>query len=188
MYQIYYILKWHSTCFGRSIGPSSGAQHCTYSKRHLSNTYCWLPARGYPLARRQQYLFDKYLLLYVQSWTPDDGRKDRPKHVEWHFKIKSIWYIGASSWFCNTVYLRIQLPVGNKYKQQQRSQLNLLETEITKGIMKSVTENWIMILTSLVSGYVYAETAFPKFKLLSNTQKNPILRILKPKNNDNCES
>jgi hypothetical protein len=22
------------------------------------------------------------LLLYVQSWTPDDGRKDRPKHVE----------------------------------------------------------------------------------------------------------
>ena len=20
--------------------------------------------------------------LYVQSWTPDDGRKDRPKHVE----------------------------------------------------------------------------------------------------------
>jgi hypothetical protein len=21
-------------------------------------------------------------MLYVQSWTPDDGRKDRPKHVE----------------------------------------------------------------------------------------------------------
>ena len=28
---------------------------------------------------RQRYLFDKCLLLYVQSWTPDDGRKDRPK-------------------------------------------------------------------------------------------------------------
>jgi len=29
------------------------------------------------------------LLLYVQSWTPDDGwRKDRPKHVECHSKIK----------------------------------------------------------------------------------------------------
>jgi len=27
-------------------------------------------------------------LLYVQSCTPDDGRKDRPKHVECHSKIK----------------------------------------------------------------------------------------------------
>ena len=40
------------------------------------------------LASRQQYLFDKCLLLYVQSCTPDDGRKDRPKHVECHFEIK----------------------------------------------------------------------------------------------------
>ena len=43
---------------------------------------------GYPLASRQQYLFDKCLSLYVQSWTADDGRKDRPKHVECHSKIK----------------------------------------------------------------------------------------------------
>jgi len=41
----------------------------------------------YLLASRQQYLFDKCLLLYVQSCTPDDGRKDRPKHVECHSKI-----------------------------------------------------------------------------------------------------
>jgi len=33
------------------------------------------------LASRQQYLFDKCLLLYVQSCTTDDGREDRPKHV-----------------------------------------------------------------------------------------------------------
>jgi len=33
------------------------------------------------LTSRQQYLFDKCLLQYAQSWTPDDGRKDRPKHV-----------------------------------------------------------------------------------------------------------
>jgi len=37
---------------------------------------------------REQYLFDKCLLLYVQSSTPDDGRKDRPKHVERYSKIK----------------------------------------------------------------------------------------------------
>jgi len=27
-------------------------------------------------------MFDIYLLQFVQSLTPDDGRKDRPKHVE----------------------------------------------------------------------------------------------------------
>ena len=48
---------------------------------------------------RQQYLFDICLLLYVKSWIPDDGRKDRPKYVECHSKIKQIWYICASSWF-----------------------------------------------------------------------------------------
>ena len=36
---------------------------------------------------RQILLSDKRLLLYVQSRTPDDGRKDRPKHVECHSKI-----------------------------------------------------------------------------------------------------
>jgi hypothetical protein len=28
------------------------------------------------------------MMLYVQSLTPDDGRKDRPKHVECCLKIK----------------------------------------------------------------------------------------------------
>jgi len=27
------------------------------------------------------------VVMYVQSWTPDDGRKDRPKHVDFHSKI-----------------------------------------------------------------------------------------------------
>jgi len=80
MYQIYFILEWHSTCFGRSFRPSSVVQD---SNRHLSNRYCCLLASGYevesttsyPLASRQQYMFDKCLLLYVQSSTTDDGRK-----------------------------------------------------------------------------------------------------------------
>ena len=33
----------------------------------------------------QQKAFVKQ--MYVQSWTADDGRKDRPKHVECHSKI-----------------------------------------------------------------------------------------------------
>jgi len=40
MYQIYFILEWHSTCFRRSFRPSTGVQDCTYSNRHLSNRYC----------------------------------------------------------------------------------------------------------------------------------------------------
>jgi hypothetical protein len=43
---------------------------------------------SYPLASGQQYLFDISLLVYVQSSTPDDGRKDHPKLVECHSKIK----------------------------------------------------------------------------------------------------
>jgi len=116
MYQIYFILKRRSTCFGRSFRPSSGVQDCIYSNRHLSNRYCCLLASAYQvasrqpylfdscmysfellmmdgktvrtLASRQQYLFDKCLLLYVQSWTADDGRNDRPKHVVCYSKIK----------------------------------------------------------------------------------------------------
>ena len=42
------------------------------------------------LASQQQYLFDKCLLLYVQSWTADDGRKGRPKHVECYSKWNKI--------------------------------------------------------------------------------------------------
>jgi len=44
MSQIYFILEWQSTCFGRSFRPSSGAQDFTYSNRHLSNRYCCLLA------------------------------------------------------------------------------------------------------------------------------------------------
>ena len=37
----------------------------------------WLLASKQP-----QNLYDIYLMLYVQSWTPDDGQKNRPKHTE----------------------------------------------------------------------------------------------------------
>jgi len=37
-----------------------------------------------PASKQSTNLYDIYMMLYVQSWTPDDGRKDRPKHVEWY--------------------------------------------------------------------------------------------------------
>jgi len=37
-----------------------------------------------PASKQSTNLYDVYLMLCVQSWTPDDGQKDRPKHVEWY--------------------------------------------------------------------------------------------------------
>ena len=51
------------------------------------------------LASSRQYLFDIRLLQYVQSLTPDDGRKDCPKQVEC-YSNKIILDIDASGWFC----------------------------------------------------------------------------------------
>jgi len=47
-----------------------------------------LSSISFPLESSQQNLSDIYLMLYVQSWAPDYGRKDRPKHVECYYKIK----------------------------------------------------------------------------------------------------
>jgi len=44
MYQVYFILKWHCTCFGRFFCPLSWVKDCTYSNRYLSNRYCCLKA------------------------------------------------------------------------------------------------------------------------------------------------
>jgi len=60
MYQIYFILEWLCTCFGRSFRPSSVVQDCTYSKQ-TDTAVCLL-------ANRQQYLFDICLLLYYWWW------------------------------------------------------------------------------------------------------------------------
>ena len=49
---------------------------------HTATGICQTDNATCMLASREQYL-----LLYVQSSTPDDGRKDRPKHVECYLKI-----------------------------------------------------------------------------------------------------
>ena len=50
-------------------------------------------------------MFDICLLQYVQSLTPDDGRNDRPKHVEC-YSNKINWDIDVSDWFCYRNILR----------------------------------------------------------------------------------
>jgi len=74
---IKFILFWSDTLH---VSDGLSVHHQEFETVHTATGICML-ASAYPLASRQQYLFDKSLLLYVQSRTPDDGRKDRPKHV-----------------------------------------------------------------------------------------------------------
>jgi len=41
-----------------------------------------------PLANSQHNLYDIYLFLCVQRWTPDDGQRNCPKYVEFYSKNK----------------------------------------------------------------------------------------------------
>jgi len=56
----------------------------------MSHGFCCLLAGGIliPLASSQQNLYDIYLLLFVQCWTPDDGQRNCPKHVDFYSKNK----------------------------------------------------------------------------------------------------
>ena len=76
---IFEFIEYHSTCFGRSFCPSPGVQDCTHSNRYMSYRLA-----DCLLSKQSANLYDIYLMLCVQSWTPDDGQKDRPKHVEWY--------------------------------------------------------------------------------------------------------
>jgi len=77
IFRVYWISLY---MFRRSFRPSSGVQDCTYSIRYMSHRFL-----DRMLACSQGTCGTWVnLMLYVQSWTPDDGRKDRPKPVEWY--------------------------------------------------------------------------------------------------------
>jgi hypothetical protein len=56
-----FILVKHSTCFGRSFHPSSGAQDCTCSNRHMSHSCCYLLLAG----TRINNWRNRYILLVL---------------------------------------------------------------------------------------------------------------------------
>ena len=79
-----------STCFRRFRRPSSGAQNCIHSIGYLSSFFCFLKAIVGKLklqfqlthdSGKKQKKFDKDPMLWIQFWAPDDGRKNRLKHV-----------------------------------------------------------------------------------------------------------
>ena len=71
MSQIYFI--------GVTLHISDGlsVHHQGLKTVHTATDICQTDNADYS----RHYLLDKCLLQYVQSLTPDDGRKDRPKYV-----------------------------------------------------------------------------------------------------------
>ena len=82
---IKFILFWNDTLH---VSDGLSVHHQEFKTVHTATGICQTDTAVCFLASRQQYPFDICLLLYVQSSIPDDGRKDRPKHVECHSKIK----------------------------------------------------------------------------------------------------
>ena len=74
MSQIYFI--WNNTVH---VSHGLSVHHQKLKTVHTATGIC-------QRATADCLLFDIRLLLYLQSLTPDDGRKDRPKHVQCYSK------------------------------------------------------------------------------------------------------
>jgi len=86
-----FMVYWISLYMFRTVFPSIIRSSRLYIDHQVYVIQVsWLLASGHEME------LNIYLMLYVQSWTPDDGWKDRPKHVEWYsINSKNC----ASSWF-----------------------------------------------------------------------------------------
>jgi hypothetical protein len=122
--------------FKRSFHPSTGVQDCTLSTNCMSYRLAdcllagtrWKLFHFVPASMQSTKMYDIYLMLYAQSWTPDDGRKDRPKHVEWYsINSKNC----ASSWFYyrNIIHADLLLApvinVFNPFRQRKKNCFSL---------------------------------------------------------------
>jgi len=76
------------TCFRLFLRPSSGAHNCTYSFRYcqpilvLAATVDEMESSISSTVAASSSIGWQYLKLYVQLCAPDDGRRNRLKHVE----------------------------------------------------------------------------------------------------------
>jgi hypothetical protein len=86
---IYFFYITRFQYFRRFFRPTSGTQNYTYSVRCLS---------------------DQYLTLYVQFWTPDDGRNNRLKYVDGLAEINKLWNFASCRLYSANI-LRIYGPM-----------------------------------------------------------------------------
>ena len=76
-----------------------------------------------PASKQSTNLYFIYLTPYVQSWTPDDGRKDRPKHVEWHLINSKIVHL---------VSFTIEISDDARSQERQISKANIRPLRISQ--------------------------------------------------------
>jgi hypothetical protein len=82
---IKFILLWNDTLH---VSDGFSVHHQQFKTVHTSTGICQTDTAVCLLVGTCKQANSSIWLLYVQSWTADDGRKDRPKHVELHSKIK----------------------------------------------------------------------------------------------------
>ena len=78
-------LVYHSTCFGGFLHPSSEVYNCICSPWYKCTSENHLPTWQDMNCHVGRWLPEvhSYQGLHIQLYTPDDGCKKRPKHVEW---------------------------------------------------------------------------------------------------------
>jgi len=82
---------WISLHMFRKVFPSIIRSSRLYTQHQVYVIQVrWLLA-----SKQSTNLYDIYLMLCLQSWSPDDGQKDFPKHVEWYsIKSKIVHLVG----------------------------------------------------------------------------------------------
>jgi hypothetical protein len=81
LYNILYYCQC-TTCFRRFLRQSSGAQNCTHSIWYMSSLLAATASSKSPTLAVAASKLDTYQMLCVQFWSPDDGRRNRLKHVQ----------------------------------------------------------------------------------------------------------
>ena len=89
-------LEWNSTCFRRSLCPSSRVFPCTHSNRYMSYRFAdslraglgWNSVPSWSCLQAVYKPVWHIPFLCVQWKTPDDGQRNCLKHAEFHSKNK----------------------------------------------------------------------------------------------------
>ena len=150
-----------STCFRRLLRPSSGAQNCTYSIGYFVKTLL-LPSTVMEEMRSisstrvagSSKVLTKFPILYIKFWAPDDGRRNRLKHVEHFTEINKFWNV-ASCWLRFKIRLRctdpwtskmIQLCKGagkqNGYYISSNKFYSIFQAQFGTELMKIIIFSW----------------------------------------------
>ena len=87
---------------------------------------------------RWQYRSDKCLTLCVQFWAPDDGRKNRLKHVKRCTEINRLWNV-ASCWLHSANILATHGPVNVLIRFENKRTWNISSVNIFSDRISSLT-------------------------------------------------